>query len=354
MKVLFIGLGGIGQRHLRNLRAILGNSLEVHAYRVRRLSQVLSERLEIEPGTDLEATYRVRVHRDLDSALEQAPAAVFICNPSSLHLPAAMAAAEAGCHLFVEKPLSHSLAGVEALIRTVQRRGLVALVGYQLRFHPCLQAVHRQVSEGLIGQPLSVRVEVGEYLPGWHRYEDYRQMYASRSDLGGGVILSQIHEMDYLYWLFGLPRRIFTVGGHLSSLEIDVEDVACSVLECEVNGRKLPVLLYQDYLQRPPSRGCTILGEEGRIVMSLSELRVDRYDSQGRLAQRESFEGYARNELFLAELRHFLDCIGGGVTPLISLRDGAQSLRMALAAKESLETGQVVQLGGIVTERRNA
>ena len=354
MKVLFVGLGGIGQRHLRNLRAILGNSLEVHAYRVRRLSQVLTEQLEIEPGTDLESRYGVRVHHDLAAALAQEPTAVFICNPSSMHVPAAMAAVEAGCHVFVEKPLSHSLEGVEALIQTVQRRGLVALVGYQLRFHPCLQAVHRQVSRGLIGQPLSARVEVGEYLPGWHRYEDYRRMYASRADLGGGVILSQIHEMDYLYWLFGLPRRIFTVGGHLSSLEIDVEDVACSVLECVVNGRKLPVLLHQDYLQRPPSRGCTIIGEEGRIVMSLSELRVDRYDSQGRLAQRESFEGFGRNELFLAELRHFLDCIGGGATPLISLRDAAQSLRMALAAKESLESGQVVQLGGTATEGQNA
>jgi predicted dehydrogenase len=345
MKVLFVGLGGIGQRHLRNLRAILGISLEVHAYRVRGLPQALTEQLEIEPDTDLETKYAVRVHHDLDSALEQRPAAVFVCNPSSLHVPAAMAAAEAGCHLFVEKPLSHSLAGVEALIQAVQRQGLVALVGYQLRFHPCLQAVHRQVSQGLIGQPLSAHAQVGEYLPGWHRYEDYRQMYASRADLGGGVILSQIHEMDYLYWMFGLPHRIFTLGGHLSSLEIDVEDVACSVLDCEVNGRKVPVLLHQDYLQRPPARGCTIVGEEGKIVMSLSELKVDRYDSQGRLAQHQSFEGFARNELFLAELRHFLDCIGGHATPLISLRDGAQSLRMALAAKDSLKTGQIVDLG---------
>jgi predicted dehydrogenase len=344
VKVLFAGLGGIGQRHLRNLKAVVGDDLEVHAYRVRGLPQALTEQLVIETGVDLESRYGVRVHHDLDSALAQRPTAVFVCNPSSLHIPTAMAAAEAGCHLFVEKPLSHNLADVEELIKGVESRGLVALVGYQLRFHPCLKAVHEQVSRGLIGQPLSAHAEVGEFLPGWHRYEDYRQMYASRADLGGGVILSQIHEMDYLYWLFGLPRRIFTLGGHLSSLEIDVEDIACSVLDFQVNGRKLPVLLHQDYLQRPPSRGCTIVGEEGKIVMNLSELKVDRYDSQGRLAQRESFEGFARNELFLAELRHFLDCIGGRAAPLISLRDGAQSLRMALAAKESLETGQVVHL----------
>ena len=344
MKVLFAGLGGIGQRHLRNLRAILGDSLEVHAYRVRGHSHVLTDQLEVESDADVESKYGVHVHRDLGSALAQNPTAVFVCNPSSLHIPTAMAAAEAGCHLFVEKPLSHSLDGVEALIRVVQRRRLAGLVGYQFRFHPCLHTVHRQLSQELIGQPLSVHVEVGEYLLGWHKYEDYRQMYAARSDLGGGVILSQIHEMDYLYWLFGMPRRIFTLGGHLSSLEIDVEDVACSVLDFEVNGKKVPVLLHQDYLQRPPARGCTIVGEKGKIIMSLSDLRVERYDSMGRLAERQSFEGMARNDLFVAEMRHFLDCVGGRTTPLVSFRDGAQSLRMALAAKQSLETGQVVKL----------
>ena len=344
MKVLFVGLGGIGQRHLRNLRTILGSSAEVHAYRVRRLTQTLTDQLEVEPGADLEAKYGVRVHHELDSALAIKPTAVFICNPSSLHVQTATAAVAAGCHIFVEKPLSHDLAGIEALIQTVERQGLVGLVGYQLRFHPCLGALREQLRQGLIGRPLSARVEVGEYLPNWHRYEDYRQMYAARADLGGGVILSQIHEMDYLYWLFGLPRRIFTLGGHLSSLQVDVEDVASSLLDFEVDGRKVPVHLHQDYVQRPSSRGCAIIGDEGKILMSLSNLTIERYDGQGRLAEQRSFEGFSRNELFLGEMQHFLDCVGGRATPLINLRDGAQSLRMALAAKESLVTKQVVEL----------
>src|SRR5205823_6534316 len=108
------------------------------------------------------------------------------------------------------------------------------------RFHPCLARLQKIVEDGLLGRVLAGRVEVGEYLPDWHKYENYQQMYASRADLGGGVILSQIHEFDYLYWLFGLPRRIFTVGGHFSSLEIDVEDVASSILEFVVAGRPAP------------------------------------------------------------------------------------------------------------------
>jgi predicted dehydrogenase len=343
VKILFVGLGGIGQRHLRNLKAILGSDVEVHAYRVRGRCQALNDGLEVEPGVDLVTEYSVRVHDDLGSALAVRPSAVFVCNPSSLHMPVAMAAANAGCHLFVEKPLSHNLVGVDDLIRVTERQALVGMVGYQLRFHPCVQTVQRQLGAGLIGQPLYARSEVGEYLPNWHRYEDYRQMYASRSELGGGVILSQIHEMDYLYWFFGMPLRIFTLGGHLSSLEIDVEDVASSLIEFNVGGNTVPVHLHQDYVQTPGARACMLIGDQGKIQMNLVALTVDRYDRQGHLAERCSFETFRRNDLFVAELKHFLDCVSGRATPAISLRDGAQSLRMALAAKQSLETGAVVE-----------
>ena len=110
------------------------------------------------------------------------------------------------------------------------------MVGYQLRFHPCLLALQRALHENSLGHLLSVRAHVGEYLPGWHPYEDYRQMYASRSDLGGGVLVTQIHEFDYLYALFGLPRRVFAIGGHWSHLEIDVEDVASTLMEFQFAG----------------------------------------------------------------------------------------------------------------------
>ena len=152
MKVLMIGLGGIGQRHLRNLHALLGNDLEVLAYRVRRNATVLTDKLQVESVSGLEEKYRVTVFDDLDAALAQKPAVAFVCNPSSLHVPVAMAAAEAGCHLFVEKPLSHDLQGVEALVEVVERKKLVGLVAYQMRFHPCLQAVKTLLAQEAIGR----------------------------------------------------------------------------------------------------------------------------------------------------------------------------------------------------------
>jgi predicted dehydrogenase len=343
-KFLFIGLGGIGQRHLRNLCAIMGERAEIHAYRVRKQNFTLTDQLEVEANTNLQDKFRIRLHGDLDEALAVRPTAVFVCNPSSLHVPVAIKAAAAGCHLFIEKPLAHNLDGVDELIATVREKRLVGLVGYQLRFHPCLKYLHAILAEGMIGRPLAARVEVGEYLPGWHRYEDYRQMYASRADLGGGVILSQIHEFDYLCWFFGLPKRVFTIGGHYSSLEIDVEDVAQSSMEFALPGGPMAVQVHQDYVQRPPSRGCTIIGDSGKVVMDLRSLGVTRYDAEGNVADKKEFQDLQRNQLFLDEMNHFLGCLQGEAKPVVPIEQGAQSLRLALAARESMKTGRVVQL----------
>jgi predicted dehydrogenase len=343
-RFLIVGLGGIGQRHLRNLRALLGVEAEIIAYRTRGLTQVLSDRLHVESEEGLHEAYDVRVFTDLDEALATQPIAVFICNPSSFHLPVALRAAAAGCNLFIEKPLSHTYEGVSELLACVERQDLVALVGYQWRFHRGLLQVRELLRQQAIGRVLAARAEVGEYLPNWHTYEDYRQIYAARRDLGGGVVLSQIHEMDYLYWFFGLPKRVFCIGGHLSHLEIDAEDVASTLMEFESDGHTFPVHLHQDYVQRPPSRSCHIIGDEGKIEMDLLAGIVRVFHAGGAVARVHDFSGQERNQLFLDELKHFLACLRREQAPAVSVGDGAASLRMALAAKQSLETGQLVEL----------
>jgi predicted dehydrogenase len=344
MKVLVVGLGSIGQRHVRNLRALLGRKVEISAYRVRMLTDVLTEDFEIECGSNVEEKYGIQVYGNLDRALSQKPQVVFVCNPTSFHLPVALSAARAGCHLFIEKPLSHSYDGVEEIISLVEGKKHIALVGYQMRFHPCLQMLRDLLKQNLIGRVLTVRVEVGEYLPGAHPHEDYRQRYASQFDLGGGVILSQSHELDYIYWLFGLPRRLFALGGHLSSLDIDVEDTASILMECVVEGKSVPVHVHQDYMQRPPSRTCQVIGDDGKILLDFHALTLEVFDNRGELIEKRTFDGFQRNQLFMDELKHFLNCLHGKEAPMVTVRDGAQSLRIALAAKESLHTGRVVEL----------
>ncbi len=344
MKALFVGLGSIGQRHLRNLRSIVGDTLEVIAYRERKLNQVLTDKLDVEQGVDIHERFGIRVFDSLSAALAQKPDAVFICNPTSMHVPVAMEVAKHGCNLFIEKALSHTLDAVPELIGLVEDKGLTCMVGYQMRFHPCLQTLRDVVISGAIGRVLAVNAEVGEYLPAWHKYEDYRQMYAARKDLGGGVIVSQIHEFDYIYWLLGLPKRVFATGGHLSSMEIDVEDIASISMECFHEGQAVPVHIHQDYLQRPPSRTCKVIGDKGKVQMDFIALTVTHFGEDGAIANHWDFTGFERNQLFMDEMRHFLACIDTGTQPCVTIREGAQSLRMALAAKESLEKRCVIEM----------
>lgn len=344
MKFLIAGLGGIGQRHVRNLRMLLGPAAEILAYRVRGDSPTLTDSLGVEAGPSVDEKYRLKVMTDLDAALAEGPDAVLICNPSSLHMSIALKAAQAGAALFVEKPLSNNLDGVHELVDLVEAKQLVGLVGYQMRFHPGLRRAHALLEAGAIGRVVAVRIEVGEYLPGWHTYEDYRQMYASRADLGGGVILSQIHELDYVYWLFGMPRRVFALGGHLTRLEVDVEDTASILLECVVDDRVIPVHVHQDYIQRPPSRTCEVIGDAGKILIDLRQVTLTAFDAEGNVTESLSNPAFERNQLFLDEMTHFLACLDGRETPRVSIRDGARSLAIALAAKESIETGRVIDL----------
>jgi len=344
MKILMVGLGGIGQRHVRNLRFLMGSDVEIIAYRYRNNPQVLTDQLRVEPGGMLIEKYAIRVYDNIDRAIDEKPNAVFVCNPSSLHIPVALKAAQVGCNLFIEKPLSHNLEQVEELINIVESQNAKAVVGYQMRFHPCLLHLHSLMLVQGVGKIIAVRVEVGDYLPGWHTYEDYRQMYAAREDLGGGVILTQIHELDYIYWLFGLPTRVFSMGGHLSSLDIKVEDTVDILMECVVDNRPVPVSVHLDFVQRPSKRVCEIIGDAGKIIVDISGLTLQKFDALGNLSEAVSYEGFDRNQLFIDELKYYFEYLQGNEGPVVTIQEAAQSLRIALAAKESLLTRKIVNL----------
>jgi len=344
MKILVAGLGSIGQRHVRNLRALLGDGVEILAYRARGLAQVITDTMTIEPDRQVDAHYHLRTFDCLEAAFAERPVAVLVCNPTSLHIPTALMAVRAGCHVLIEKPLSDSNEGIEELIGLVERQGLVAAVGYQLRFHPALQRLRALLCTRVVGRVVAVRAEMGEFLPDAHPYEDYRQSYAARGDLGGGVILCYSHEFDYLCWLFGMPRRVFTVGGRLGNLAIEVEDTAHTSMECRVDGRPIAVHLQQTFLQRPRSRTCEVIGEAGTIRVDLNAPTLTVTAVDGSTTERQTFDGFQRNQLFVDEMKAFLAAIAGEGAGLVPIRQAAQSLRVALAARESLGSGRVVEL----------
>jgi predicted dehydrogenase len=337
MRILIVGLGAIGQRHGRNLRALCGDGVQLLALRRRRLPHVITDSLERDDSRNVEAELALTVFENLDDALAAGPDGVVVCTPSSQHLEVAQRAADAGCHLFIEKPVSHTLEGVERLRELVASKGLVAMVGCQWRYHPCVQWLRDLLETETLGRLDLAEIEYGEYLPDWHPYEDYRSSYAARAELGGGVVLTQIHDYDLAWWLFGAPRTVTASGGHLSDLDIDVEDTVAARLE----GGSVPVHVRQSFASRPSRRIITVTGEHGSVTVDLQAGRITGYP---RVASTIAFADYQRNQMFIDEARHFLACMAGTEQPAVPLDDGIAVLRLALAVKDAMRTGRPVEV----------
>ena len=320
MRTVIAGMGSIGRRHLHNLQA-LGESDVI----------LLRSGMSTLPEAELAGLTAVD---SLDRALDLRPQAVIIANPTAHHLDVAIPAAEAGCHLLLEKPVSHSMQGIADLARIAAASGSRILVGFQFRFHPCLQLLQRLLSDGELGEPLHAGAHWGEYLPDWHPWEDHRSSYSARADLGGGVVLTLSHPLDYLNWLFGQPVGVVARTAQLPHLELQgVEGMADIVLQYS-SGMSAGVHL--NYAQRPAVHRLEIVGTEGSATCDLLAGQLRWWTrSSGRWLEQLVPPGFERNDLFLDELRHFRDLVQLGAEPACRLEEGVASLKVALAAIEA-------------------
>jgi predicted dehydrogenase len=340
MKILIAGLGSIGRRHFRNLIAL--GEKNIVLLRTRKATLMDDELAGYPVETGLDAA--IQKHR---------PDAVVVANPTSLHLDVAIPAAEAGCHILLEKPVSHSLERLDLLQDVAQKSGSRILVGFQFRYHPTLNKARDLIQSNVLGRILTAHAHWGEYLPQWHPWEDYRQSYAARADLGGGVAVTLTHPLDYLRYLLGNVESLWSFNGHISPLEVDVEDVAEIGLKFS-NGAVGGV--HVNYFQRPPVHRLEIVGTngtlrwdngDGSLQLFATPAAFGSYSDVPPAPLTEIFsppEGFERNQLFLAQTHHFLEVVRGEEEPVCSLGDGIQALRLALAAYASQKSRQVISL----------
>src|ERR1044071_7682623 len=328
-RVLVIGCGSIGQRHIGNLHE-LGMRSICGFDPVEDRSRQIKSKFAIETAESLEAAWAYE------------PEVVLITVPTALHVPLALEAASRRCHLFIEKPLSSSRAGIDRLQRAVKQSELITLVGCNLRFHPGLMTVKQLMDDGAVGHVIAARVEVGQYLPDWHPWEDYRESYSARRELGGGVILDAIHEIDYIRWLNGEVAAATCFAGKLSRLEIDTEDTAAILLRF-ANGAVGEV--HVDYVQRAYSRSCQIIGEEGTLYWDYGAGTVRWFS-----AQTKEWKVYSNppewepNQMYLDEMKHFLRCLAGKEDPAQDVFEAARVLQIALAARKSAQQQRWIKL----------
>jgi len=339
MKFLIAGLGSIGRRHFRNLIAL--GEKDIILLRSHRAT--LSD--------DELAGFPIET--DIHEALKKyKPDAVIVANPTALHLDVAIPAAEAGCHILLEKPVSNSLERLDDLQHAAQKSGSKILVGFQFRYHPTLNKARELIQSNTLGKILTVHAHWGEYLPQWHPWEDYRQSYAARAELGGGVIVTLTHPLDYLRYLIGDVEALWSFNGHISALELDVEDVAEIGLKFS-NGALGGVHL--NYVQRPPVHRLEIVGTNGTLrwnnadgILHFHQMTADfgSYSDNPLAPVTQTFsppDGFERNQLFVSQTRHFIETARGESEPVCRLEDGIIALRLALAARQSPIEGRVFE-----------
>ena len=323
-KVLVAGCGSIGRRHLTNLKALGVKSLagcDPDAERAREISAELG----------------VPIFSDYSAALRKLkPDAVLVCTPPVFHLSQALQAMRAGAHLMIEKPLADRLEGTDALATEARDQHRKVQIAYNLRFHPGLLKLRDLIQTGELGRVFWVRAEAGQYLPDWRPSQDYRQSYTARRDLGGGILLDGSHEIDYLMWLLGKPVDVFCRSGKVSALEVDVEDSASMFLRFPGGAQ---AELHLDFVQRTYSRTCKVIGELGTALWDFSALELRWF-----LAKNEEWQSFPysfeANDMYVAEVRHFLESLETGEAPLVSLAQGQDVVRVVEAAKASAAMGQ--------------
>jgi len=310
--IAVLGLGSIGLRHARNLLA-LG-------------SQVVGFDPSEERRAMLGAEGGLPVARR-DEALAAATAAI-IASPSGRHLDDMQAALDAGCHLFVEKPLAHTVDGIAALLDRAEQAGKVVFVGLNLRYHPVVAKAHDLLNGGRLGRPLWARLEMADYLPQWRPGTDFRQGYAN-DPRTGGVIFDIVHEFDLAAHLLGLPEVKAAVAINSGTLGLASEDLAEMVM---IHPGGIVSSVHVDFVTRPRRRHTLIVGTDAAMRLDLDGRRLHLTRGDGVTLAEHSFPGAYADD-YIDEMRAFLACCRGEAAPACPGREALAVLDRLISAR---------------------
>jgi predicted dehydrogenase len=331
-RILVVGLGSIGKRHARVVRQ-LRPDCEIIALR----------RSGSEEAADVDVDCCVT---SLDDALKLKPRMAVMTNPASHHVASALPLAKAGVHLLVEKPLSNMTRDVPELLAACREHNVLLMTAYNMRFLPSLQRFRQLVQEGYAGHVLSVRAEVGQYLPSWRPGSDYRENVSAQAALGGGALLELSHEIDFLRWIFGEIDWVNAALLRQSVLEIDVEDTVHLLLGFRQTTPRKPLVAAVDidFIRHDTTRNCTVIGEAGSLRWSAIGGKIEFYPAGGTGWEVLEELPAQRDDSYLAEWRHFLECVETGAAPMISGEDGLAVLQVIEAARASSAAGAVAKV----------
>ncbi len=320
MKILVIGCGSIGQRHIKNLRSLGYDDIDAVDTDSSNLETVRKNLNVRHCFPDHMSALKKSGHYD----------AGFVLTPPVSHIPIALDLAKQGINLFIEKPLSNSMERVDDLLTEVEKNNIIAMVGYNQRFTAGIQELKKNIKK--VGKIHFIRAEVGQYLPDWRKSQDYRKNYTARKELGGGILLDGSHEIDYVLWLVNKEvRHISGFQNRLSDLEIDVEDCVDIYLRFEGG---IVATIHMDMIERGYNRYCRIVGEKGTLKWDFSDKTLSFHDGENGTDTVKVFDSFDPNQSYIDEMSHFIECLNNGHKPEPSLQDAVKVLEIVNSVRK--------------------
>jgi spore coat polysaccharide biosynthesis protein SpsF len=332
-RAAILGCGSIGQKHIRNLKTL-------------GISDIVTLRSRKGHFKNIDLGFPIKEVAGWQELIDEKPDVALICNPTSLHLESINQLLPHIRGVFIEKPLSTSLEGIQSLIDKVKMWKVNTFIGYNLQFHEVVRQVQKCLNRNELGKPFVFQCQVGQWLPSWHPYENYMEAYYSRPDLGGGATLTLIHEIHLALHLLGRANSISALMPK-SSLPIKVDTIADIMMQ-HASGAVSQIHL--DFIQRPSHRSGVISCEQGWVGYDLIHPRVTAQfhnDSAPYVVWEDSH--YDTNQPYVEELETFLNYVREGrVKHDFDIWEATQSLAVSDAAFKSVASGQFTQLPGWV------
>ncbi|MEZ6054277.1 MAG: Gfo/Idh/MocA family oxidoreductase [Planctomycetaceae bacterium] len=326
-RILVVGGGSIGERHVR----CFGRTGRADVA-LCEMNDAVRER--VAQTYDLRASYA-----SLEDALNDTHDAAVICTPAHLHVPMAMQLAERGIGLLIEKPVSVSLEGVDELAAFVNEKQVPTAVAYTLRAHPALIAVKAVLDEQRYGRVLEVVVVSGQHFPFYR--PAYRETYYTRHESGGGAIQDALtHMMNAAEWLVGPVTRLVADAEHCLLEGVEVEDTAHVITR---HGDVLGSFSLNQH-QAANESTLTIVCERGTIRVEMHRRRwLSCVEPDADWTVEGEFE-LERDDMFVTQANRFMDFLDGKAEPGCTLAEGIQTLRVNLAALQSVREGSWVDI----------
>jgi predicted dehydrogenase len=317
LKILLAGCGSIGKRHARILSSLGVEQIFVFDTNHQQVELLLKE------------LPKLKQVKSFEDGLELSDA-VFVMTPSKLHIPMAIQAVSAGCHVFIEKPLSITMEGVAELEKLASATSRKVMVGLCLRYHEGIKKARGILNSGKIGRLVSIRSLVGEHFPSVH--PEYKTMYYAR--YSGAFEL--MHDLDLALWFAGQPvKNVYSVYGSFSDIDIEAPDVVEFLLEFE---NRCTATVHLDFFQKPRRRSMELICTNGVLIIkfaSWNEYTISIFNTEKNIWEHESGKT-ARDDMFIDEDREFLECIVNDKPISCNIEEGCKSLRVIEAAQNNI------------------